>query len=816
MIKIDAIHIEEFRGIRELDLRLDGKSFVVWGPNGSGKSGVVDAIDFALTGGIARLSGPGTGAVSVLKHGPHVNQRDNAGAAKVTLTIQDTVSGQRGTLTRRIKTANTFALNPDTPELRAAVYRVQEHPELTLSRREVIKYVVAEPGSRSREVQTLLKLDRIDEIRRLLMTARNKSSAEFTGAETEQENAEVAMRRHLDLSVLLATEMARTVNKYRVILGLTPFEAVTIDTDLRAGVAGFYDGPAFNKASAVRDVLALTSAITQPTTLQTATGHLTVALDELAADPSIMSALHHRSLVETGLHLVTEPACPLCDLSWPDMETLKAHLRAKLDRSEAAANLQRRILAAAAAVSTELRSFTDLIRAVHPLAVSDGDGVLPHHLHAWREELTCLAGSLTTVDGAVAQYGRMNAGILATPAEVTNGLDTFQAALAAKPDQTATVSAQTFLTVAQERWTRVRVARANRAKAAVTQATAKTIYDTYCAVADEALTTLYETVEDDFGAYYRQINSDDESSFTATLEPSAGKLGLSVDFYGLGMFPPAAYHSEGHQDGMGVCLYLALVKQLLGADFRFAVLDDVVMSVDHNHRRQFCTLLKDTFQDVQFVITTHDEVWARQMQSSGLISRTSQVRFYGWTVEAGPVCEQGGDIWARIDTDLARNDVPGAAHKLRRYLEAVMADIADSIGAKVVYRADASYDLGELLSAVQGRHNELLKKAAAAANSWNNSTATQQVKDLKDERAKVIPAHLSESWAINKVVHNNDWAAMCKADFTPALESSKNFLELFSCSNPECGSYIYVVGRPGNEDSMRCNCGAYNLNLRSK
>jgi hypothetical protein len=81
MIQIEAIHIEEFRGIRQLDLALASKSFVVFGPNGSGKSGVVDAIDFALTGTIARLSGPGTSGLTVLKFGPHVHQRDNAGAA---------------------------------------------------------------------------------------------------------------------------------------------------------------------------------------------------------------------------------------------------------------------------------------------------------------------------------------------------------------------------------------------------------------------------------------------------------------------------------------------------------------------------------------------------------------------------------------------------------------------------------------------------------------------------------------------------------------------------------------------------------------
>jgi recombinational DNA repair ATPase RecF len=67
MINLTHIHIEEFRGIREIDLPFEDKSFVIHGPNGSGKSGVVDAIDF----------------VSVSKHGPHVHRRDDPASAKV-------------------------------------------------------------------------------------------------------------------------------------------------------------------------------------------------------------------------------------------------------------------------------------------------------------------------------------------------------------------------------------------------------------------------------------------------------------------------------------------------------------------------------------------------------------------------------------------------------------------------------------------------------------------------------------------------------------------------------------------------------------
>ncbi len=60
MIKIESIHVEEVRGIRKLDIDFKEGPFAISGPNGSGKSGVIDAIEFGLTGQIGRLTGRGT------------------------------------------------------------------------------------------------------------------------------------------------------------------------------------------------------------------------------------------------------------------------------------------------------------------------------------------------------------------------------------------------------------------------------------------------------------------------------------------------------------------------------------------------------------------------------------------------------------------------------------------------------------------------------------------------------------------------------------------------------------------------------------
>ena len=139
MLTIDRLRIREFRGIRDLCIEPNGNSFIVWGPNGSGKSGVVDALDFALTGDIARLRGPGLGGVTLRQHGPHVHHRDNPGAAVVELTVTEPLSDKSASLTRSVADPKSFKLEPDVPEVRDAIDRAALHPELVLSRREIAK-----------------------------------------------------------------------------------------------------------------------------------------------------------------------------------------------------------------------------------------------------------------------------------------------------------------------------------------------------------------------------------------------------------------------------------------------------------------------------------------------------------------------------------------------------------------------------------------------------------------------------------------------------------------------------------------------------
>ena len=419
---------------------------------------------------------------------------------------------------------------------------------------------------------------------------------------------------------------------------------------------------------------------------------------------------------------------------------------------------------------------------------------------------------LASVDELTELKDRLTNGWVREPGTLSANLESLMEVVKAKPDQTAALAAQTFLTTAQIRLGDFQAAKRREKAAKAAAAAAKAAYEMYCTVFETALNTLYEQVQDDFSTYYRELNGDDEAKFTAKFTLSESKLDLAVDFYDRGLFPPGAYHSEGHQDSMGVCLYLALMKHLLGGRFSLALLDDVVMSVDSDHRHEFCKLLKKHFPDTQFIITTHDRVWAEQMRSAGLVTSKTSVSFHSWTITNGPLVESNEGIWVEIDLALTKGKVDVAAGVLRRHLEYISRHLADRLGASPQFRADGDYELGELLPSVMSRMTKLLGEAANAAQSWGDIAKRDAASDHKKAISESKGAVATEQWAVNKAVHYNEWANLGKKDFEPVVAAYKDFLECFRCAN--CESWLYVTPKRGPSEALRCDCAAYNFNLK--
>lgn len=816
MITVERIKIEEFRGIRDLTIDLGRANFAVCGPNGTGKSGIVDALEFGLTGTISRLVGKGRGALSVKEHGPHVNSRTHPDKAVVTLDVLIQSLGRKATITRNVKSPRAPKITPDDPAIRAVFEHVQRHPEFSLSRREIIKYVLAEPGERAGEVQALLQLDKLDTTRKLLLRISNAATRDLNALQVERDRAATHLMCALGIAEVKATTLLATVNVKRAALNLPTLTKLETTTSIRDGLetqsgASAPKVPKFQARTDIASALVSLKAIKTPET-EAAWSSVVDALSALKENEAKLADMTRDGMLATALALFDEQHCPVCETEWEPAE-FRAVVETQREQLKAAAAERKRVEELIEPVVITLEGLRPLLRqlAVYARDLPSALSFEPFALVAKEADRRAeVLRKFLPLDDAIEALDTNWEDV----APALEHLATLSASVEALPEPTDRDAARDFLTVGQERLELWRQAMTKHAAGQAKANAAAKVYALYGTTTDKALEAIYKQVEAEFRSYYRDINGDDESKFEAQLTPSLGTLGFEVDFYGKGFFPPGAYHSEGHQDGMGLCLYLALMKHLLGDQFTFAVLDDVLMSVDAGHRREVCTLLKTKFPKIQFVLTTHDPVWLNHMKSSKLLAGKNAITFRKWHVDHGPQEWKQTDVWAEVDQLVCNNEIRAAAGQLRHYLEYAAAEWCARLGGRVEYRSDGKYELGDLLPAAFGAMNELYKKAKATAQSWGDKARVDEIDCHHTAFTAAVTKSQSEQWEINPAVHFNEWANFQRQDFEPVVAAFKQLEREFEC--PACGDLIYVVQTGKTKEAARCGCAKVNLNLKSK
>lgn len=284
MIRVESLTIKEFRGIRDLKLNLASKNFAVCGPNGTGKSGIVDALEFVLTGNITRLSGEGTGEVSVKAHAPHVDSRNKPGNARVLATISVPALKRTVEVERNAKSPAAVTITPDDPEVREILQRLAAHPELMLSRRELIRYVLATPGKRAEEVQALLHLDQVNQVRSNLQKVANSLGRQLPILTGFVNQARENLKRALDVNELTPENILAAANSRRAVLNLAPLTSFSDKTSLKDGMTTALPSKPQRvvKAQALADIKAVREIIQETQSEKTAELLKTARTDAVA------------------------------------------------------------------------------------------------------------------------------------------------------------------------------------------------------------------------------------------------------------------------------------------------------------------------------------------------------------------------------------------------------------------------------------------------------------------------------------------------------------------------------------------------------
>jgi len=318
------------------------------------------------------------------------------------------------------------------------------------------------------------------------------------------------------------------------------------------------------------------------------------------------------------------------------------------------------------------------------------------------------------------------------------------------------------------------------------------IYNAFTEIKKEKVNEIFQMLREDIQAFYMFIHPDDpHENIEITLDPKKrASVMLTIDSFDKSSQDPRAFTSEGHLDSLGICLFLAFVKKL-NEGLPLIVLDDVITTVDANHRERLAKLLLTEFPEHQLIITTHDGIWYKQLcenqQAYGVKNNYCNMSIVDWNLSCGPGFAEYTNLREKIEGCFQRGEVDIAGFLTRRYMEWLLKEICSKMKASLEYRPDNRYTVEELFNSARLRMGKLCKK----------------VKDNETFRDEILDAFKElESWKYlgNLLSHENpELDIIPTSEIKSFSEKAENLNDCFLC--PNCNSFLQYE-RSYNE--IRC------------
>ena len=401
-MRILELEIENVRGIRQLRLQPEGKNFVIWGPNGSGKSAVVDAIDFLLTGRISRLTGKGTGGITLSKHGPHIDH--NPEDAVVRAVVQLPGGSKLIEIKRSMQHPSTLECEESVRHQLQPMLAVAMRGQHILTRREILAFITAEAGTRADRIQVLLNIDEVEDLRKALVRIENDLETACDTVKGQVDRLIGAVCSTTQLKDCIKDSVLEVVNRNRAILGGEPISTLNW-RDLKGGLVAPILAPDQRAEAAGKrvDVNLVDRAVENLGKATDGQNRQKIARQDKAlrdflktfqSNPELGRTLRRVKLIQQGLDLIEEDGyCPLCDTAWAPNK-LREYLENKLSTAEAA--------------NAQLRSVVDLSNAIVKdayIIIADLERVIPvvelmgmetelQQLRNWHKDLRDLSVAL--------------------------------------------------------------------------------------------------------------------------------------------------------------------------------------------------------------------------------------------------------------------------------------------------------------------------------------------------------------------------------------------------------------------------------------
>lgn len=793
-MKIIELEISCLRGIKNLRLFLNQKNTLIYGDNGTGKSGVVDAIDFLVKGNISRLQG--STSLSQKEHGKHVVSSVSDAWVKAVVKLPQYMETIK--IERRLSDPATLIVASKYKNDFIEIEKLSEAKPHFLTRKEILQFINSTDGDRAKEIERILDLKKLDDDRTLLMQLEKTLKQNCTNIRQQEKDNIFRIEK-----ALLAPEPDWIFHINELRFTFSALEINTIYDEIIDDIKVSDQG---------KTKVTIKNAITELSKLaelifNNESGFIKLLIELISIEDAmkkiqdISVAEKTIKLLESGLSLINDSICPLCKTDMIDMSSFSSSLSNRLTELKEVRKLSDDRKRCLINIKGQLQQIINNLERLIDIKIYDSNDILAETNSIANDCLNSLEPNVDTLTMS-SLLERMQS------KSFTELIDKITIILAELELNKADLDYKKLSTVSTA-LKELKNTRENKIKFEKSYGKSSVLYNAYIKSQQEYLNELYLSIQERFAELYRKMHYEDENDFAGTFNRKKTGLGFNVAFYDGNNYPPNAVHSEGHQDSMGICLFFALSEKITNDKLNLIVLDDVVMSIDIHHRKNFCNVLLSEFPNKQFVITTHDFIWRKELENAKVITRDNVVHFKNWDINHGPFVEAGKDVWDAIITKLEHGDKNEGIADLRYYLEETFSDICNKYRLKVPYSIDARWTLSDVFNPSYKFFHDAFKTCVASANSYGKDKS-KQMQFLNEFESKYNSLKTND-WALNPSVHFTPWAQKLSLDELKQLANSfKEYCELFVCKT--CKAEITINADQNYiPHSLSCKCGEMNF-----
>ena len=702
-LKLNNLYIRSFRGIKALDLTLNGNSLVLCGENGTGKSSIVSALEFLFTENIRNLEGQ------------WVNN-NNKSVTHILDDKSDLLIDAEFSNKQYFK--RTFDSVEKSDDFDDYIEQSFYYASFFLNRRKLLDFVEAGDKERYKELANFFGLKKLDDIEDQFRRTKTSLNNELKSAKNEKQNI---LERFSKLFNKDFQDSEDILKEFNLVLKENSFDEVDLNTDFEEYKLNFKDLLTHSKINDLIEKINFKFENIKVPSEEYGSlidDYNKNSLNTLKSSNNLLAILKESKKYLEDNYTETCPVCKnpidsdIFQSLDKDIERFTDDINQfdqwNIELKEFNENLND-LENTLGSIDNNILEINKLILSLNQQQINLNNEFLSfkNSINLLKIDLSKLAKfEKSIIDFDMDYMENIKSDIVSLEKEFDNFSKNLKIK---KTDENIELisSSINYLSFYQQSEKRI-IELEKQIKIA------EKTYNLFTESKIKYVEELVREIETDVINFYQFIHIDDEIRNPKLIVSKAKGVKLEIDFYDKSGINPRSFSSEGHLDTLGICLFLAIAKRL--SKTPIIVLDDIIATVDMAHKDRVAMLLFEEFYDYQIFITTHNKLWYEQLKRfeneyrSKKSNKFDFAEIIDWSLMDGPIFTKYKSdkqiIYHHLDSEYV--DLHAAANGARRYLEFILYKFAILHGVKITFKNE--YTLNNYLPAVQDEVLSLTEK----------------------------------------------------------------------------------------------------------